>query len=317
VLLCLTALILNAYNGHDTCVLKLIAGNRLDQRSRDLIALNTLNALLVFDVEDVDLLTAIQQIHRPTFDAYRRAQCDPAAVTTVVEEAGRRRGVSFDLSAYFNNGHRGSDWAAINPDRGPAQLADLRRETRYSQMDSITKSDMRFYLGASNEGGDVCRLGLLVDTAYLPGSLGETILRGIETLLCDAVAGEVRVSEVSARIGMTPARRGPEWVRTPTGWVLPGDVAELVRQAAGAAEAAVFAQALPDTPGASAMTAYVAGTSVSPDVLHQRVLDLLPGRTGVAAPAEYVMCGAAPRPGAGLRSWQSTSVVARGSGRSA
>jgi hypothetical protein len=133
-------------------------------------------------------------------------------------------------------------------------------------------------------------------------------LRGIETLLCDAVAGEVHVSEIASRIGMTPAHRGADWVRTSVGWVRPDDVAELVGEAAGGAETAVFAQEL-------GLTAYVAAASVRPEDLHQRVLDALPAKPGVAAPAEYVICDSAPPAGTGLDGWRGMTVVASGSGR--
>ncbi|WP_431894437.1 condensation domain-containing protein [Micromonospora haikouensis] len=315
VLLCLTTLVLTAYNGHDTAVLKLITGNRLDRRSRDLIALNTLDALLAFTVpRDVDLLTAIRQTHRPAFDAYRRAQCDPRAVRTVVEEVGRRRGVSFDLSTYFNNGHRGNDWAVTGPEPGPDRLAELRAGSRYTRLDPLPRSDMKFMVAASNAGEGVCRLGLLVDTTYLPGALGETIVRGIETLLCDAVADEIGVAEIPGRIGLTPAVRGADWVRTPAGWVCPADVAELVREAAGGVEVAVLAAG--PAPG-TGLTAYVADASAVPEELHRRVLDLLPGRTGVAAPDGYVACVAAPPAGAGPDAWRGVPVAARGPGRPA
>ncbi|MFG1804353.1 condensation domain-containing protein [Micromonospora carbonacea] len=315
VLLCLTTLVLTAYNGHDTAVLKLITGNRLDRRSRDLIALNTLDALLAFTVpRDVDLLTAIRQTHRPAFDAYRRAQCDPRAVATVVEETGRRRGVSFDLSTYFNNGHRGNDWAVTGPEPRPDRLAELRAGSRYTRLDPLPRSDMKFMVAASNGGAGVCRLGLLVDTTYLPGALGETIVRGIETLLCDAVAEEVGVAEIPGRIGLAPAVRGADWVRTPAGWVRPADVAELVREAAGGVEVAV----LPAGPApGTGLTAYVADASAVPEELHRRVLALLPGRTGVAAPDGYVACAAAPPAGAGPDAWRGVPVVARGPGRPA
>ncbi|WP_194823227.1 condensation domain-containing protein [Micromonospora sp. S-DT3-3-22] len=313
VLLGLTTLILTAYNGHRTAVFKLIAGNRLDRDSRDLIALNTLDALLVHRVDDdVDLLTVIRQLHRPAFDAYRRAQCDPAEVRRVVERVGRRRGVAFDLSAYFNNGHRGSDWATPDPDPGPDRLAVLRRDSRYSRLEPLSKSDMRFYVAASNLGDGRCRLGLLVDTAYLPGALGETVIRGIETLLCAAVTEEVRVAEIAGRIGLAPARRGTDWVSTPVGWVRPQAVADLVGEVAGGVSAA----ALVDPTGDGGVTVYVAG-SASPQELHRRVLDALPGRPGVAAPTEYVICRSAPPAGAGPDAWRDMPVLARGPGRDA
>ncbi|MEN3614985.1 hypothetical protein AAH979_36320 [Plantactinospora sp. ZYX-F-223] len=316
VLLGLTAMILTAYNGHHTCVLKLIAGNRLDRRSRELIAINAQDAFLAFPVPETDLLDTVRQVHRPAFDAYRRAQYDPVALDALLAETGRRRGVGFDLSAYFNNGHRGSDWPAASPDLPAVRLDRLRRESRYTRLDPLSKHDMKFMVAASNPGGGVCRLGLLVDTAYLPGALGEVIVRGIETLLCAAVTGEVRSADIAARIGMTPARRGPDWVRTPDGWVRPDDIAELVREAAGGAATGVFAPDRADPGGARELTAYVAAGRISPEELHRRVLDALPGRPGLVAPAEYVICEPVRRVGAGFDAWRDATVVATGSGRS-
>jgi hypothetical protein len=294
VLLCLTALTLTAYNAHDKCALKLIAGNRFSRGQQDLIALNSLDACLNATIDDTDLLTAIKGVHRLALEAYSRAQCDPLAVNDLIKEVGRRRGVSFDLAAYYNSVQTGSDWQTAVADVSPAQLAELRRGTRFAPLEPLSKSDMKFFLTAADRGGGVSRLHLLVDTAYLPAPLGETILRGIETLLCDAVAGEVGTREVASRIGITPVHRGPEWVRTPVGWVDLEAVGLLVSQAAGA-KAAVFAQGDRESAKAPKVRAYVASPSIPPQALHEAVLDLLPGRTGVAAPGEYVICAAPPR----------------------
>ena len=309
VLLCLTTLVLTAYNGHRTGVFKLIAGNRLDRDSRDLIALNTLDALLVHRVdEDADLLTAIRQLHRPAFDAYRRAPCDPAGVRTVVEQVGRRRGVAFDLSAYFNNGHRGSDWATADPDPGPDRLAVLRRDSRYSRLEPLSKSDMRFYVAASNLGDGRCRLGLLVDTAYLPGGLGETIIRGIETLLCQAVTGAVRVAEIADRIGLIPAHRGPDWVSAPAGWVRPQTVAELVGEVAGAA---AFAE--PSAGGVTALRVrFLLARGVAPAGPRRAARP-----TGARRADRVRDLRVAPPTGAGADAWRAGPVLARGTGRDA
>ncbi len=62
--------------------------------------------------------------------------------------------------------------------------------------------------------------------------------------------------------------------------------------------------------------AAVRSVPVAPDVLHQRVLDLLPGRTGMAAPPEYMICGAAPHSGLGHHARRSMSVSPGGPGAS-
>jgi non-ribosomal peptide synthetase component F len=304
VLLCLTALVLAAYTDHDRCALKLIAGNRFSRRQQDLIALNTLDACLNAAIDDTDLLTAVKRIHARALEAYSRAQCDPLAVSQLIREAGRRRGVSFDLSAYFNSLRTVSDWPATAVDPTSAQLERLRRGSRFSPLAPLPKSDMKFFLTAIDRGGGVSRLHLLADTAYLPAPVGETLLRGIETLLCDAVAGEVGTREVASRTGITPVHRGPQWVRAPAGWVDLEAVGQVVSHAAAGAKATAFARDDRDPGGARKVTAYVGGASITPQALHETVLDLLPGRTGAAAPAEYVMCAAPPR-GSSRADWES------------
>jgi Condensation domain len=315
VLLCLTALVLTAYNGHDTCALKLIAGNRLDKRHRDLIALNALDAWLTVPIEDTDLDTAIKRINRLAFEAYRRAECDPLEVRELVRESGRRRGVPFDLSAYFNNGSRGSDWQSAVPDLGSAELSGLRRKSRFTSLDPLPRSDMKFMVAVTPLEDGVGRLGLLADTAYLPAPVAEQILRGIEALLCDAVTEEIGVSEIASRTGIKPVRRDPQWIRTPTGWVDLEEVERLIRQAAGGAEVAVFTRDDRGSTTTRAVTACVASALASPQALHQKVLDLLPDHAGAAAPDEYVICPASPRDPGTLEAWQVVPGAAHGLGR--
>jgi hypothetical protein len=281
VLLCLTALVLAAYTAHDGCTLKLIAGNRFSRSQQDLIALNTLDACLNATIDDTDLRTAVKRVHALALEAYARAQCDPLAVSQLITETGRRRGVSFDLSAYFNSLRTVSDWQATAGDLTPAGLAELRRGSRFSSLAPLSKSDMKFFLTALDRGGGVSRLHLLADTAYLPAPVGETFLRGIETLLCDAVASEVGTG----------------------GWVDLEAVRQLVSQAAAGATVAVFARAADGESGpAPGVMAYVGSASIPPQALHETVLNLLAGRTGVVAPQEYVI-GAAPPRGSSPAAW--------------
>lgn len=294
VLLSLTALVLTAYNGHDTCVFKLIAGNRLDARNRGLIGINAQDALLAVPIDrDVDLLTAIRAMQRPAFDSYRRAQYDPQALEAVIEQTGRRRGVKFDLSAYFNNGHRGSDWPAGDTELSRAELDRLRAASRYSQAEPLSKSDMKFYVTASTTGRGVCRLTLMADTAFVPAPIGETMLRGMEQLLCDAVVGEVGVSELPERLGIRPAVRGNGWIRTAAGWLNLDGVTLVVSQAAGGAPTVVRLE--PGPGDETVVVAYVAAPRLTPDTLHERVLAALTGEPGTAAPHAYVICDSIPR----------------------
>ena len=309
VILCLTVLVLAAYSGHDTCALKLISGNRFDRRHRDLMAHNTLDALLTPTIDDTDLLTAIRQVHGLALAAYSRAECDPLAVHELIKKMGHRRGISFDLSTYFNAVQSVRKLQTAIGDMGSTQLGELRRTSRLSLLEPLTKSDMKFYLTAFRLSGGVSRLRLLADTAYLPAPLGETILRGIETVLCDAVAHEIGTREVASRIGITPVHRGPKWISTIVGWVDLEAVGELVQQAAAGAKVAVFARDDLRSGETPTVTAYVANKSISPQALHETVLGLLQGRTGVAAPGEYVICEGIPPDGAPRSAWEAIPGV--------
>ncbi|WP_034260990.1 condensation domain-containing protein [Actinospica robiniae] len=325
VLLCVSALILAAYTGQDGYRFKLIVGNRHDRNSRELLTITTQDGLLALPVEDVDLISAIKAAYRPMLAAYQRGQCDPLALDALIAEAAHARGVSFDLSAYFNDKRTVNTWTAWpGPAPTRAEFDRLRADSRFAHVASMPKSDMKYCVGVADAGGDRARLTLLADTAFLPRPVGEAVLRGIESLVCDAAGSQdVGVREIAQRIGLEPPARGVDWTRSPAGWIRPAAIADLIRTAAAGAPAAVFPGAVGSgVPGGSELTAYIAadGTAHTPERLHRRVMGLLPGVPGAAAPSWYVVCDRPPTDAAGRATegaWQAQPGLAEGSGRAA
>lgn len=319
VLLAVTALLLAASTGHAMCALQLIVGNRVRHRHRLLYAPTAQNGLMVLPVPgDASLTDAVREAARPATEAYLQGHYDPADLAAARAEIETARGARFDLSAYFNFHHHTAQWAqpdgqAVLPSAG--ELTRLRGETRLTRLAPFAKHDMKFYVNVTGRpGSPEAALLLLANTEYLPEPAGERILRGIETLLCEAVAREVAVSEIAGLAGLEPAQRGVGWFLTGAGWAHLPTVAGLVRQATGDPGAAVFACQATDTSPAG-LTAFTSAASDSLEVVHRRVMDALADTTGAVAPARYVLTGRAPGDPASLAAWEALPAEACGTGR--
>jgi hypothetical protein len=196
-------------------------------------------------------------------------------------------------------------------------LTRLRGETRLTRLAPLAKHDMKFYVNVTGRpGSPEAALLLLANTEYLPEPTGERILRGIECLLCEAVAREVGVAEIAGLAGLAPAQRGEGWCLTDAGWAHLPTVAGLVRQATGDPGAAVFPRRATATEPAG-LTAFTQAATDPLEVVHRRVMDALADTTGAVAPACYVIVPRAPGDPASLAAWEALPAVASGTGRAA
>lgn len=321
VLLTVTALLLAARTGHDMCALQVIAGNRVRHRHRLLCAPTAQNGLMVLPVpRDASLAGAVREAARPATEAYLQGHYDPADLAAVRAEIETARGARFDLSAYFNFHHHTARWAqpqsraALPSAEG---LARLRGQTRLTRLAPLARHDMKFYVNVTGRpGSPEAALLLLANTEYLPEPTGERILRGIETLLCEALAREVTVAEIAGLAGLAPAHRGEGWCQTGAGWAHLPTVAGLVRQATGDPGAAVFHRPATDAEPAG-LVAFTRAATDPLEVVHRRVMGALSDETCAIAPAWYVITRQAPGDPASLAAWDALPAVASGTGRPA
>ena len=197
VVLTAALLVQAALTGRDRAVVKLIAGNRNTPRQRQLATGIAQNALLVFDVGDGDVEDAVQRCYRDSTESYFHATYPPDALDDLIMAEGAQA----DLSVYFNDSRMGRDFdvPAGPPDR--ATLKELAAHTTVRQVAAVARHDMTFFLAMPHLAGG-CALHLLADTRRVPAATCVRALRGIETLLCEAVLRPVPVRDLAALLDL-------------------------------------------------------------------------------------------------------------------
>lgn len=316
VLLAATSVALAALSGRPTSALKLIVSNRNDPRRKNLVAALAQNGLFVLPPADAaaTMTDVIRRCHRHGLAAYARARYDPADLDALIAELALRRGIFFDLNAYFNDARGEDRWPEVSSaGTTEAELAALREDTVVSHESAYAMQDATFFLTVKRSP-DKAVLSLLADTARIPLPTIELVLRAVETLLVEAAFRPVPMTEVRELTGLRQPDRTEWWPAGP-GWVRPSAMTEVLLAASGARQAAVFA-----APGGDERVAYLATDHLATDPadalesLHRKVITLLDGRTDAMAPDRYVLC-AAPAGESTVAAWQASTPLAAGSGR--
>ncbi|MFJ6610140.1 condensation domain-containing protein [Streptomyces sp. NPDC091289] len=310
VLLAAAAVVLAGRSRHPVAALQLIAGNRNEDRLRELVGAQAENALFVLDLPDGDFEDAIRASYRPALSAYRHSGYDPMAWAELLDRVALRRGSPPDLAAFFNDARMGDRWDDLEAARGAeafhsrTALEALAAKSAVRFIGSWPRQDARYFVHASYSP-DALHLNLMADTHYLSRPELERLLFSMERLLLDSVFDRVHIRdavEPELRVG-----RPADWILADGSWCDPGAVAHQVSEAAGGAR--VVMETAPTGPTAGhpdrPLTAVVTGgpEGLSIQELHARVVDGSQGAPHITAPQWYVL-----RTAAGL-------TVAEGSGR--
>lgn len=191
VLLAAASVVLGRLVGQDRVVLQLIASNRLDERSRSLVAPLAENALFAIDVSGADapggFATTARRAFASGLNAYRHAQYDPRARDELVAQE-RARDADLDLGCFFNDMRIGRDWG-VDVDAYPDvdAVRALRDGARVRHVGSWDRQDATCFVGVDDADG-ACVLYLMADTALVPEPRVEALLREMESVVVEAVA---------------------------------------------------------------------------------------------------------------------------------
>lgn len=188
VLLTASVVVLGRLIGQDRVALELIASNRLDERSRGLVAPLAENALFVVDLAGADdFRTAARRTFAAGLSAYRHAQYDPQARDRLVAETRERRGGS-GLGSFFNDMRIGRDWAVDVDAYGSVEaVRALTAHTSTSFVGSWDRQDATWFVSVDDADG-TCGLYLMADTELVPRHRVEELLREMESVVVEAVA---------------------------------------------------------------------------------------------------------------------------------
>jgi hypothetical protein len=155
------------------------------------------------------------------------------------------------------------------------------------------------------------------DTARVPATEIESLLRGIERLIVAAAGGDVDLGGLSEVTGVTPVVRGPDWLLVDSCWVELAEVQRLLNDALDVTAAHAFA-----VRGDDGNPAVIACLAASPRVrtsgqAHAACVAALDGRLTAMTPGRYSVYAQPPEDPSDLASWRKEQLVDDGDGRDA
>jgi hypothetical protein len=193
VLLAATATVLGQHVGHDRVALRLIAGNRLDARSRRYVGALSENALCVLDVGAAREEDGFAAVSRLAFGAgmlaYRHAQYDPVVLDEMLADERARNGGVLDLGHFFNDTRSGREWSIDHQEFTSADAVhELVELTEVSFVGSWERQDATYFVHVE-EAAETCLLYLMADTRKVSSFDIARLLRAMEAVVVDAAAG--------------------------------------------------------------------------------------------------------------------------------
>lgn len=213
VLLAATCVMAGVWTGHQVSAMNALAHNRVQPGHRGLVTNLVQLGLVVVDLErELSFREIARQAWLSSLNAYRYAYYDQTAISRVIEEASRERGVNVNPFCCFNDlrglGRLGrSSHGAIGLAKGSGDQAlheSLARTSLTWETGNVPWSRCRFCMQVVDHG-PASALVLIADTCYLPRASIEGFLRGIEELLVRAAFRDVKITDVRAHPGDGPA----------------------------------------------------------------------------------------------------------------
>jgi hypothetical protein len=189
VLLGLFALALARVTGINPVVTRVVVSNRFRRGLTDTVSPVSQNGLCVIDVAGVTVDEAARRAARRAFVAYKHAYHDPWQMEELVDRVGRARGVTIDLSCYFNDRRFGGAAAETGPVPTAAAVTAARPATTVRWLGRYDHPE-RLFLHLNDASPSTVDISLFGNTRYLAPARLEELLRGLEDIAVDAaVAG--------------------------------------------------------------------------------------------------------------------------------
>ena len=330
--------------GHDTCVLAAIASNRYQRNLRDYIGTLVQDGITSLDVRAQSFDEVVRRAAAAALRANRSSLIRIGARERATEEAEHQRGIIQERYCTFNDisVYLPVDESAIAESgqltATAAEIGQARDETRFAQLPVPGAEEVLLKLILQQVDAELIINATACDANRVPLGELETVLRGTESLLIAAAAGDIPLSRLGEVTGVQPIARGPGWVRIGPSWIEPAQVQRLVEDALPTAAAAFVipgpgapegaaADTMPRQYDQSELVAYLAagGGIDTPQQAHAACMATLAGTRGIAppdgirytamAPGRYVICESAPGDVRDLAGWQRQAVVAEGDGR--
>ncbi|MEV8632388.1 condensation domain-containing protein [Streptosporangium sp. NPDC051023] len=290
------ATLAGARAGQRTTVISAISANRFRPGLREYVGPLAQDALIPIGLDEPTFDGVLRRARADALTAYQNSRFDSEALTRIMEDVQRSRGMHFARDVVFNDmsivgpGRRASRTGEEDPDIRSHWLPEATLPTRLSMWVRLLEGEVDFTLW--------------VDPRCLPRADAETVGEGIMRLLVEAGDRDVPLAELPELTGVTPVPRGDGWVMVDSCWV---ELAEVRRLVGDAVDGRPFHVAAVD----GRLVCHLAAPA-TPEEVHSACVDRLPGRMSAMAPHHYVICDGAP---ASPEGWPDRPVIVEGAGR--
>ncbi|HEY1616661.1 MAG TPA: condensation domain-containing protein [Streptosporangiaceae bacterium] len=316
--------------GQDRLALPVRIHNRFGQRQRDYVGNLAHDGITALDVSVAGSLdelarhaaAASLRLGRSSLVSYHQI----AGIATEVEH---QRGTTYSREFAFNDLSFHQELQAEQA-VDPGDLVAVAKAVGASRFEFTPPQGFILYLlqfVLAGVDGELSLRGLTPDAGRMPPQEIESLIRGVESLLVAAAAGDVDLRRTGEITGIQPLPHGPGWARIDSCWIELAEAQRLLDDALPGSSGRVFAVPDAGPGGGPALHAYLtaAGGIETPDQAHAACLATLagdrssrhPGGTRYTAmtPGRYVICAGSPADPSRLPAWRCQPVRADGTGR--
>lgn len=306
--------------GNRTSIFRFISNNRVGRRLHDYVGTIAQESLLVVETDADTFDELSRRCGTASFKAGMYGAFETSRLIALAKSLEHERGIRFHRDAVLNNLTTYLIAGAVpdsarTPSSSPADAAAALPQTNIAWWEPTTFNSVLVEFQVVQTGSWIS-LGLWTgDTRLIPKTEIEALLRGVDRLLVAAAAADVALDRLTEITGLSPVRRGPDWLHIDACWIELSQTQKLLEDALGATRCRVFALAEPA--GRHRLVAYlVPGPTVrTPQQAHAACMATLTSRFTAMAPAHYVICERAPDDPSDLSAWQRQPVLAQGDGR--
>lgn len=313
VLLAAVAVVMGLYTGHAESVVLINVSNRLREGSQDIAGYLCWDSLCYVNLDGLSFDAVAQRSFAAAVDSYQHGVYDRSSASALTDAIGHDLGAHIDLGCHLND-RREPTGLASTQGRSASDLPGLVDATRLTVVSQHSRVDTRFHVHAMDSANGSIALEVMADTRYFPIPRVEELLRGLESLVVGAAAGDLVPPQIGELVRLTTATRRDGWVCGRHGWTNVPRTGEVWRFLAGP-ESAVFTE--PTNDGTTWVVAYAAAEPGRRSVgdLHRAFVAQLGDRSDIRTPDLYVCCAVAPSDVDDRSGWQACPVVEQGTGR--
>lgn len=275
--------------GLDVCAFDVVVTNRFTPESKRAVGTFVQESPVVLKLAKNSFRDTIKRVNAEAAGAYPRARYAPQDVIAAIEEIDQARGTStrIDLGMNVISGDPANLPLPEDNERAAAILRQMQAESVFDWVAKRPVEAIKCYMHAWLPG----YVSLIGDTRYFSPDEIERLLRGVQSLVIEAVAGFDDPAGFLGKSGIRNFAPGANWVTLHNSWIDLQAVNAMVTQAAGARAIVLVTHGRGDT-----LTAYIDASDRKPDMTDflARCRSAVKAGSSLIVPKHYSLCNGLP-----------------------